>query len=1134
MLGPESASTSGDVVLLIMKNMGWRPGQTLGLNKRGLRVPLVGRLTDRKEKEGLGYSRTKFKEIQVLEQLVDVLKLKIQEEMGETAKHPIVKSVFEEETEGENHVDYKCTVALQVYNHEVLGLVDTGSDLTCISGEFWEMLRRHCDVPLMPIKPFHIKTAVGHKSVEIRNIVLLPIALGPVMLDVGCVIVPGLVNQIILGFDWLKMNQVTISLEKEKRGLLIKNNGKVNLIEFFDQGLEVNHNNVIEVRNDKEELEKLLKKYEKLFVPKLGRANCYQHRILMETQVPIIKRTYPIPYAYREKIGEKLREMEEQGIISRTCTPYCSPLTFTLKKDGTIRVLLDARELNKYMIPETEKPPLQLDVMNAFHGVNYISVIDLNNAYFQIPISEGSKKYTGFSFNGKSYVYNVLPQGLKTSVGSFSRAMDIILGHEVREFCVNYLDDLAVITPGTLEEHISHVDVVLSKLEKAGLTCNLNKCKFLTQEVKMLGYVITTRGISTDPDKVKAIREFPAPMKLKQLRAFLGLCNFYRRFIPGYSVHIQPLCSLLKKEKEWKWGEEEIKAFEKVKELFIRTIQLHHPDVSKPYYLQTDASGVGLAGVLYQQDEEGGIKIIGFHSKALKGAELNWTVTEQEFYSVISCLTKFETYLRGSRVIIKTDHKALIFVKTWRLYNARVTRWVNYLENFHYEIFHVKGKENIVPDILSRYPPESDRTQEDKLVMPKIMYMRVVENDNLNERLRDLSRLQKNDPELHKLIERVGQKSGGNSKINRIAERCEIKDEILYYKPVTSLGKVLVLPEELREDVIKQVHREMGHQGQYKVIKYIRDRFYWRGLTRQVKRVIRKCHDCQMTKNETVKRVGPCQPIVTNDIGELVMVDLYGPLPTGLFGMNYILVLQDSFSKFIKLYELRKATSNAVLGRVRKFFELIKPKAIMSDNGSQFTSRIWNETMQQEGVKVIHTTVRNPRPNTTERVNRELGRLFRTYCRTNHRGWVTVLPRIEELYNNTFHESTKYTPCEVMYGHPTRLSIDANINYEETRVDIEGIREAVRANLRKSGENRRVKFDQRYRLVQFQIGDFVKIRRLNKSDAKQKITRKFESLYEGPYVIARNPYKNVYILVDPKTNKERGKFNTIHLARYYK
>lgn len=1129
--------------------MGWKPGQTLGINSNGLKVPLSGVVLMRSKHEGLGYKSSELKNLQILEQIINVLQLNIEQGRCRESGSQAVFSVFEEQSDEEvKHKNCKSEIAVEIFNYEVIGLVDSGSEITCISEEFWNEVKQNgpSNIPMLPIKPFQIRTAVGHKSVEVRNIVLLPLKLGTKIFDTGTVVVPGLINNLILGFDWLKENEIVISLKKNERGLLFNSDEGKQLIPFHDHEGEDGSNKGLVIRKElegmgeqelieaNEGLDWLLNKYQSIFSLRLGRANCYQHEIVMEPHTPIVKRTYPIPYAYRGKVEEKLMEMETQGIISRASTPYCSPLTFTLKKDGTIRVLLDAREINKYMVAETEKPPLQLDVMNSFHGANYISVIDLNNAYFQIEISEASRKYTGFSFNGKSYVYNVLPQGLKTSVGSFSRAMDVILGHEVREFCVNYLDDLAIITTGDLQKHIEHLDIVLGKLRAAGLTCNLEKCNFLCKEVKMLGYVISTDGLQTDTDKVKAIQEFPVPRKTKHLRAFLGLCNFYRRFIPNYSFYTQPLCELLKKETNWRWGSKEQLAFDKVKSLFINTIQLHHPDFSKPYYLETDSSGIGLAGVLYQLDDEGEKKIMGFHSKALRGAQLNWTVTEQEFYAIINCLEKFETYLRGTKVIIKSDHKALTFIKTWKLYNARITRWVNYLENFQYEIHHIKGSENVVADVLSRYPPESDLLQEERVKMPEILYMETAVNRDLISKLKHLPELQKEDEGIREILQRMQTGESRSDKVDKMVKRSVIINDTLYIQRGNELKPVIYLPETLRVEIINQVHMEMGHQGAYKVLKYIRDRFFWTGMTRRVKQVIKVCHDCQVTKSETVKYVGPCRSIITENIGDLVMVDLYGPLPSGLFGMSYVLVIQDSFSKFVKFYGLRKATTRSVLTQMRKFFEIIKPTAIMSDNGSQFASKAWREGLKQEGIKPIYTTVRNPRPNTTERVNKELGRLFRTYCRQNHKGWTSVLPKLEELYNNTYHESTKFTPCEILYGEQTTLSFDKVIGVGDEQQDVERIRELVRKNLSVAGEKRRARFNQRYRLINYQIGDLVKIRKLNKSDATQKLTKKFSALYEGPYLVAGNPYHNVYILVDPKTNKIRGKYNTIHLSRYYK
>ncbi|CAG9137414.1 unnamed protein product [Plutella xylostella] len=1134
-----------------MSKMGWQPGQALGKCNNGLLKPLEGKKLLREQQEGLGFSEQIEKELQIPEKIVDVLKLKTEQSNNQGVEAPKLNSVFEEEKELIARENYKSEILVEVLGLEIVALLDTGSDVTCISEELWKELKlRDSNLPVMPIKPIQIKTAVGQKSSEVRFLTMLPLKLDTdIIEEVVVLVITGLTSPFIIGFDWMKQNQARIDLELSKESFSYLRSGKKCTIKFHKRKtLNINRIDVND-DNDKINLEEmkigvqldekdkgkflnLLDKYKRLFSSQFGRANCYEHVINMDPHTPVVKKTYPVPYAYRGKVEAKLKVMEEQGILSRTSTPYCSPLTFTLKKDGDVRVLLDAREINQFMIAETEKPPMQLDVINSFHGANFISVVDLNNAYFQIPISEESKKYTGFSFNGKSYVYNVLPQGLKTSVGSFSRAMDKILGHEVREYCVNYLDDLAIITTGSFDDHLEHIDAVLGKLSKAGMTCNLKKCEFFSKEVKMLGFIISTDGLKTDPEKIKAIQDFPIPKKLKHIRAFLGLCNFYRRFIPDYSIHTQPLCQLLKKEKGWKWENEHQEAFEKIKSLFIKTIQFHHPDFSKPYYLQTDSSGIGMAGVLYQKDDEGEMKILGFHSKVLKGAQLNWTVTEQEFYSVISCLEKFETYLRGSQVKILTDHKALTFVKNWKLYNARVTRWINYLEQFQYEIEHVSGKNNIVADILSRYLPDVELLQEEKVNIPEILYTEIKVNKELIKKFKDLVEFQRKDKEIEEIrntLETSKQTQTSDSGNGHYL----LENGILYFVPPNQNSKLICLPGNLRKDVILQVHLEMGHQGITKIIKYIKDRFYWKGITKMVKEIVRSCHDCQITKSNTIKYVGPCQSIVTNNIGDLIMVDLYGPLPSGQFGMKYILVVQDTFSKFVKFYELRKATALSVWCKTKKFFDIIKPKAVLSDNGSQFASKQWQDNMAKHGVKVLYTTVRNPRPNTTERVNKELGRLFRTYCRNNHCGWVSVLPNLENLYNNTYHESTGYTPCEIMYGNKTEISFDKMIGKAEENLDVIHVRERVRQNLEKASRARIDKFNNRYRIIQYQIGDLVKIKRLNKSDATNKVTKKFEALYEGPYVVAANPFRNVYILVEPKTKKVRGKFNTIHLSKYY-
>lgn len=474
-----------------MLNMGWKPGQMLGIRNSGLLAPIRPGRQTKYRGFGSGVILSNCSNLDF--QLVDILKFRSQLSAFDSIHtEGTVCSLFDEDSDV-NKTDrlepVKSLIEVNILNEKVACLVDTGSDITCISNTFWEsiVVKGNNKLNILPVKPMQIRGAVGQKSTKIQQMVLIPVNMRGLLIDISFFIVPNLIHPVILGFDWLYKVGATIQLQKPLDGLVINSDDRSVFIPFcesiignrisalafekvdfsFSQYLQDIKIGVSLSAEQLNQLKQLLNKYSSLFTKRLGRANCYEHDIKMYDHVPFIKRSYPIPYAYRAKMEDKLKEMLEMGIISRGSTPYSSPLTFTVKPDGSLRILLDAREINKYMIAESEAPPMQMDVLNAFHGVNYISTIDLNNAYFQIKISDNSKMYTGFTFNGRSYMYNVLPQGLKTSVESFSRAMDIILGPEVRQFCVNYLDDLAILTSGTLDNHLEHIEIILNKLQAA-------------------------------------------------------------------------------------------------------------------------------------------------------------------------------------------------------------------------------------------------------------------------------------------------------------------------------------------------------------------------------------------------------------------------------------------------------------------------------------------------------------------------------------------------------------------------------------------------------------------------------------------------------------------------------------------
>lgn len=1149
-----------------MLHCGWSPGLGLGKDEDGNLYPISAKgLVVKLDKSGIGFTSKLLvdKSLETSGNSFDTLsRIDGHPVIVENLQDFVAASLFDEEVSFEDVGNkVKAEIWIEILGNKIRCLVDTGSEVSCISEELFESLQTagNAKFSSLPVKPIQIRGAVGQKSLRIQQLSSIELQIQGTRFDVGLLVVPKLTLPIILGIDWLTSYGATIKLQDPK-SVTLELGGERIVVPFIEENYETANIRSIQSTGEdyvgsdvcdmafldkikigiamtvrmKKSLERVLQSHQLVFTKRLGKANCYVHHIKMSEHTPRINRSYPIPYAYRSKIEEKLQEMIEMGIISRGSTPYSSPLTFTTKADGSIRILLDAREVNKYMVAEAEAPPMQVDILNAFHGVKYITIIDLNNAYFQIPISEESRQYTGFTVNGKSYMYNVLPQGLKTSVGSFSRAMDVILGQGVRSFCVNYLDDLAILTDGRWEDHLEQIDLVLDRLEKAGMTCNLEKCKFACREVKMLGHIVSTDGIRTDPAKVESIQGFPVPKKVKHVRAFLGLCNYYRRFIPNYSVLISPLTKLLKKSQPWYWDKELGEAFQKLKQEFSTTILLSHPDVYKPYYLQTDSSGVGIAGVLYQYDNDNNMRILSFCSRSLRGSELKWTVTEQEFWAIIYGLKKFETYLRGAELIIRTDHKALVFVKNIKFYNSRITRWILYLEQFSYTIEHVKGSDNVGVDILSRFPNDGE-IQEGKVWCPTIMYMGVQDNKELESKFSQMIHFQNADNVIRGIKERL-LNSGGTrigDRLTRIANRCTLIDGILYFKRLGGAEKVIFLPEILQIEVCRQVHLELGHLGVYKMMKYIQDRFYWVKMRETIKEFVRTCHICQLSKVDNIKYVGACKSIITENPGDVVMADLYGPLPESRGGIKYIFVIQDTFTKYVRLYGLKAATARGVLKGMQNFALTIRPKTVMTDRGKQFIGNVWRLGLRDIGVKTIYTSIRNPRPNTAECVNKQLGKFFRVYCHGHHQSWGLWLRKIEELYNNTLHLSTGFTPNEVLFGNSAQLSVDKHLNYLVSNKSIEEIREQARVNLRIASEKRRARFDITNKITQYQIGELVKVRRLNKSDSMSGVTKKFELIYDGPYIVADRLYDNVYVLVKPETLQEKGLFNAVHLARYY-
>lgn len=1176
--------------LNIMLKMGWRPGQCLGRtqNQLCLREPIT--VVGKMDRSGLGFvfegsdaaiggdnrvGDDYFRELVDRLKLIGtvprfVVKRSEEEDLFDIRTDNIVScSIFDDfnYAEGENngYLPSLPELRLIVGDTYVDCLIDTGSQVTAVSYDYFQELRKSIKIPVIPITNLYLRGAIGNKSSKINTLALIPLQFQGKVLNTPCLVVDNLIRPIILGFNWLIDNNVQIQCSESPR-IVIGSLG--------DLMLPVNESCVVKIKDERAaaaegnlccngisvtdtlmsdneigdyvsrlglstEAENLLilliRKRRRVFRKEIGCTSMYEHRIQMIKELPFARKQYPVPIAYRQKIEEKLKELEDQGIVKRTATPYASPMTYTIKKDGSIRLLLDARELNSRIEGETENPPVISELLQRFHGVKYISTLDLNNAYFQIKLHKDSVKYTGFVFNNKSYVYLRLPQGLKTAVSGFTRAMDVILGPEVADFTANYLDDVCCFSRTDLQGHMNHLDKILERFELAGLTCNLEKCQFLRHKVKMLGHVLSIDGIEMDEEKVEAIKLFPTPKNIKQLRAFLGLCNYYRRFVDKYGFLTCKLNELLKKGIRWRWEEEHQKTFNKIKEKFLESVILKFPDPNKTYYLQTDSSGYALGGALYQLDDEGKQHVMAFCSKGFTEAEKRWTVSEQEMWAIIYCLKKFETYLRGVKVVIKTDHHSLTFLRTWKMHCNRVTRWLIFLNQFDYTIEYISGKDNIAVDVISRYSSDAKKIQEQKQFLPEIAALIETGNKKLKAILINIRVEQNKDSELDSVKRRLSSDHLLQIKLGRGEEYYKLIDDVLY-----SVGRGgtqrLVIPINKAKDFILHYHCELGHAGSSKVIQVLKAKYNWIGLAKQVKEILRTCHDCQMAKINNNNTVGPCKPVLAGKINEKVMGDLYGPLPAAKFGYAYIFVLQDAFSKFVMLFPIRIANTQNVLRCVRKFCQATgTPEVIVTDNGTQFRSKTWLEAIKNMGIKPTYTSVHNPRPNSTERFHRDLGNMLRIYCHNKHTSWADVLARIENAHNDTVHGSHGYTPNYLMFGKRYKSNIEnKNLKIIETDESLEEARKNAYLNLKKNSEIRVRSFNKSNTLIEYKIGQLVKLRTYPKSDMTKKQCAKLFYKYEGPYVVAARPYENTYTLMEPDCNKIKGNYNAYNLERYYK
>lgn len=532
----------------------------------------------------------------------------------------------------------------------------------------------------------------------------------------------------------------------------------------------------------------------------LGQTSHVTHRINTADATPIRRRPYRVSHAERTVIQQEVEKMLRKDVIEQSSSPWASPVVLVKKKDGSWRFCVDYRHLNKITKKDVYPLPRIDDALDCLHGASYFSSIGLRSGYWQIAVDAMDREKTAFVTPDGLYQFKVMPFGLCNAPATFERMMDSLLQGFKSTTCLCYLDDVIVFSP-TFETHLHRLSDILAVFRRAGLQLNSSKCHFGCRQIKILGQLVDATGVQPDPDKIRAVKDFPAPRSVKEVRSFVGLCSYFRRFVKNFAEIARPLTDLLRHDNPFSWGPEQASAFSTLVNHLTNPPILAHFDPSAPTEVHTDASGHGIGAVLVQK-HAGLERVIAYASRPLSPSERNYSITERECLALVWAVNKFRPYLYGRPFSAVTDHHALCWLASLKDPTGRLGRWALRLQEFDYSVAYKSGRLHSDADCLSRQPVDQPDTVDndlDSCVLALTDFLNIADHQRRDQSLQSIiARLttMPSDPALNAFL---------------------LRDGVLFRRNFRADGpdELLVVPEHLRSDVLHQLHDEptAGHLG---------------------------------------------------------------------------------------------------------------------------------------------------------------------------------------------------------------------------------------------------------------------------------------------------------------------------------
>ncbi|XP_050295859.1 uncharacterized protein LOC126735794 [Anthonomus grandis grandis] len=985
--------------------------------------------------------------------------------------------------------DERPYLHIDIFGKSLLGLLDSGASRTIIGSAGWSVLSTYCTLKQSGATEC---TVANGQQCSIKGIVTLPMRLRTRVVLMDVLVVPSLPHSLILGIDfWTRMGIIPDL-----------NTGEWH---FKDVAPYYCHETAAIQSVDtltptqKGTLDRLIEDVFSNMSSTLGCTNLVKLEIRTNS-APIKQRYYPLSRALQKDVNTELEQMIANGIVEPSISPWSSPIVMVKKKTGEWRFCVDYRALNRVTIKDSYPIPFVSATLDKLRDAKFLSTLDIKSAYWQIPIAPESRPLTAFTVPTRGlFQFTRMPFGLTNAPAVWQRLIDSVIGVDLEPYVFVYLDDVIISTP-SFEEHIRVLREVIQRIVKAGLTLNREKCTFCKPELKYLGYIVNSSGLLVDPDKIEAILRIPTPKTVTDIRRIVGLTSWYRRFVPNFSTIVSPLTSLTMKNVKFVWSPECENAFNTIKEKLVSAPVLSCPDFDLPFIIQCDASDFGLGAVLYQVqgDEE---HAICFLSRSLTKNERRYSTTEKECLAVIFAIEKLRPYVEGSHFTVVTDHYSLKWLNSIKDPVGRIARWAVRLQQYDFDIVHRKGKDNIVPDALSRSVPVVDE------VAP----------------LNDMSTNDSSfliDKWYSSMLKRVKEQPSKYPlwwiSNNKLYKRTKSKYPALDNPDDAWLQ---IVPRNQRSDVIKAHHDPptCGHLGVFKTLSRISQKYYWPNMKCDVARYIARCHTCLRTKPLQKVSSGHLlspQPTLTRP-WQILSVDLVGPLPRSRSGYSFVLSVYDLFSKYPLFFPLRVATASSILKWLEDHVLLVYgiPDRIIADNGPQFRSGAFQNKMQEYGIQIRYTANYHPQANPVERVHRVLKTIISSYVDEDHRTWDLILAKAGCAIRSARHEVTGLTPNFVIFGRelrflcptPTLIS-PSNPNDSDPTLrskTLEKVFVDVQKRLKRACEQRSRRYNLRHRDERFQLGQEVWQRNYVISNAAKNFTSKFAPKYLGPYKISK-------------------------------